>query len=51
MGKGKRQRPEKYRIQRIRTSANKARAWRRHLEAHPNDQQARVILKEKMRSA
>jgi len=30
----------KYTRQRIRTTMNKARAWKRHLANHPNDKQA-----------
>ncbi len=41
-------RKEKYKRQRIRTEANKARRRRKHLEEHPNDLVAQKALKGKV---
>ncbi len=48
MAKSKRQKKEKYKRQRIRTEANKARRRKKHLEEHPNDLMAQKILKRKI---
>jgi hypothetical protein len=44
MASKKKQRPEKYRRQRSRTYKNKRKAWKRHLENHPNDEQVKTNI-------
>jgi lipase chaperone LimK len=43
-GKSKRKHPEKYKKQYHRTAKNKDRAWARHLEANPKDEQNKVAI-------
>lgn len=46
--KSKRQHPEQYARQRARTTANKRRAWKAHLENHPKDKQGKEQLAAKL---
>lgn len=49
MAKGKRQKKEKYQAQKIRTTVNKKKAWKKHLEKNPNDIQGKQTLGNKLR--
>ncbi len=44
MGSKKRSKPEKYKMQKLRTSANKRKAWREHMEQNPNDKEGKARL-------
>lgn len=51
MAKKKSTSPEKKAAQKMRTTANKIRAWKKHLESHPHDlvgkEKLELLLREK----
>lgn len=49
MGSKKKTNPEKAKIQKFRTAANKRKAWEKHLEKFPNDEQGKKKLAELMK--
>jgi len=44
MGAKKKTNPDKAKAQKFRTAANKAKAWLKHLEKNPNDDQNKKTL-------